>query len=125
MGAGTLSPTVTANEYSRLFDRERYGVASSTEYTSRGDWYQAGAVHGFLERTDFALDASYLHETGERPNADLTSLQFSANVKQQIDPDDDLYLRVLYYDYDAGDVRRLYDGGQANPEFRVQDTREP
>src|SRR5439155_2876707 len=46
VGAGTLSQTISQQEYSKLFERDRLGVASSTEYLSRGAWVQSGAQFG-------------------------------------------------------------------------------
>src|SRR6185436_7067674 len=40
VGAGTLSQTVSQQEYSKLFERDRLGVVSSTEYFSHGEWLQ-------------------------------------------------------------------------------------
>src|SRR5207248_4604699 len=44
--AGTLSPTISQQEYSRLFERDRFGIVSETEYLSRGAWTQSGAQYG-------------------------------------------------------------------------------
>src|SRR5205085_12428472 len=45
VGAGTLSPTVSQQEYSKLFERDRLGLYSSTEYLSRGAWSQLAAQY--------------------------------------------------------------------------------
>src|SRR5262249_16278940 len=37
-GAGTLSQTVSEQDYSRLFERDGLGLASSSEYFSNGKW---------------------------------------------------------------------------------------
>lgn len=125
VGSGAPSPTVSANEYGRLFDRTDHGITSSTEYSSQGDWRQAGAVHGVLERMSYSLDTLYVSETGDRNNADVESLQFSAALKQQVTREGDVFLRVLHYDFESGDVRRLPSQIMASSTLRVEDTREP
>ena len=46
VSAGMFSPTISQQEYSPLFERNRLGVVSSTEYLSRGAWTQSGAQFG-------------------------------------------------------------------------------
>src|SRR5207248_2703982 len=41
VGAGTLSPTIAQQEYSKLFELDRFGLVSSTEYLSRGAWTES------------------------------------------------------------------------------------
>ena len=43
VGVGTLSQTVSQQEYSKLFERDGLGLSSSTEYFSHGDWRQGAA----------------------------------------------------------------------------------
>jgi len=67
VGAGTLSQTVSQQEYSKLFERDRFGVALSTEYLSRGDWVQSGAQYGNVGNFGYAVDTFYRSENGQRP----------------------------------------------------------
>ena len=41
-----LAQTVSEQEYSRFFERNRLGLVSSTEYRSNGDWEQTAAQYG-------------------------------------------------------------------------------
>ncbi len=45
VGAGILSPAVSQQEYSRLFEQDRLGVYSTTEYSSLGSWRLEGAQY--------------------------------------------------------------------------------
>src|SRR2546421_6259461 len=47
-GAGTLSPAVSQQEYTRLFERDRVGFYSETEYLSGGAWAEDAAQYGVL-----------------------------------------------------------------------------
>src|ERR1041384_6927079 len=48
VSAGPISSAISQQEYSRLFEENRLGVVSSTEYLSRGAWSQSGAQYGTL-----------------------------------------------------------------------------
>ncbi|HSA02800.1 MAG TPA: TonB-dependent receptor, partial [Candidatus Paceibacterota bacterium] len=125
VGAGSLSPYVSQQEYSRLFERNRFGLNSVTEYLSRGDWFQGGAQYGLFDNFSYALDGTYRSENGQRPNNDLEQWTLSLQAKQQLSPYDTLYLQGIYYEQDAGDVTQYYDPDQANRRLRTRETQEP
>src|SRR5437667_1930754 len=60
VGGGSLSQYVSQQEYSRLFDRDHFGIFSSTTYFSGGNWQQAGSQYGTLGKLSYSLDADYL-----------------------------------------------------------------
>jgi hypothetical protein len=125
VGAGTLSPYVTQQEYSKLFERDRFGLASSTEYYSQGDWVQNAAQYGTWRNSSYAAEVSYRSENGYRPNNDLDQLSTSFKFKQQLTPADTLYVQAIYYDAEAGDLNEYYDPARANPGLRVRERQEP
>ncbi|MBI4657453.1 MAG: hypothetical protein HY735_01180 [Verrucomicrobia bacterium] len=125
VGAGTLSQNVSQQEYSRLFERDRFGVLSLTEYRSRGDWAQAGSQYGNFGNSGYALDAFYRTENGQRPNSDLSQLTWSAKVKQQISPQDSVFFQSLSYDSEFGDVAQYYNQASASRTQRVTEKQEP
>jgi tetratricopeptide (TPR) repeat protein len=51
---GTFSPQVSQQEYSRLFEGDRLGLFSSTEYFSSGDWEQRGSAYGVNGQSSYA-----------------------------------------------------------------------
>jgi Tfp pilus assembly protein PilF len=125
VGAGTLSQTVSQMEYSKLFERDGLGIASSTEYLSRGDWIQAAAQYGNLGNISYSIDTFYRSETGNRPNNDLEQRTHSAQVKGQLTPDDTVYLQAVLYDATGGDLQQYYDQNSAHRGFRSKETQEP
>jgi tetratricopeptide (TPR) repeat protein len=125
VGAGTLSQTVSEQEYGKLFERNRLGVASSTEYLSRGDWTQAGSQFGNTDRAGYALDTLYRSLHGERPNQDLDQLTLSFQFKQEITPEDSIYFQPIWYHADAGDLTQYYDPAMAHLQRRVTESQEP
>src|SRR5206468_866979 len=54
VGAGTLSQTISQQEYSKLFERARFGIVSSSEYLSRGAWIEQGAQFGTFGNSSYS-----------------------------------------------------------------------
>jgi outer membrane receptor protein involved in Fe transport len=126
VSVSALSQTLSENEYGRLFERRHpLGVASTTEYLSRGAWWEAGSVHGVVDRVAYALEAFYLNDPGEGLNDSVESVTLWPKIKVQLTPDDSLYLQGILYDYDAGDVTRYRDPASANPALRVSEDQDP
>ncbi|MEW6161100.1 MAG: TonB-dependent receptor, partial [Verrucomicrobiota bacterium] len=125
VGAGTLSPYISQQEYGKLFERDRLGFASSTEYSSRGDWFQTASQFGLFGNTSYAVDAVYRSENGHRPNNDLEHLTLSLQAKQQLSGHDTLYFQTIYYNAAAGDVSPYYDERAANHQLRTSERQEP
>ena len=125
VGSVSLSRNVSQQEYSRLFDGDHLGVYSDTEYLSRGSWVQNASEYGNFGRTGFAFDEYYRSENGDRPNNDLNDFNFSARFKQQITPQDSLFLEVNYSDYSSGDVLQYYDQSAASRTLRLTETQDP
>jgi tetratricopeptide (TPR) repeat protein len=125
VGAGTLSQSVSQQEYSKLFERDRFGVSSSTEYGSGGDWLQTGSQFGTFGSTSYSFDVNYRSQNGQRPNEDLEGLTWWSMVKQQITPQDSVFIQTVYYDFSAGDVAQYYDPAQASTTQRITEKQEP
>jgi tetratricopeptide (TPR) repeat protein len=125
VGAGTLSPMVSQQEYSKLFERDRVGLVSSTEYLSNGDWTQGGAVYGVAGNSGFALEEFYRSRNGQRRNNDLEQLSLSLQFKQQLTPADGVYFQAVYYNAEGGDLVQRYDPASANVDVRVKETQDP
>lgn len=128
VGAGTLSQMVSAQEYSRLFERDRLGLVSLTEYGSNGDWRQSAAQYGVRGNFAYALEEDYRSDNGQRPNNELEQLTLSLKVKQQIGASDSVYFQSVYYDASGGDRARVYDPrdpASFHPGYRFTEKQEP
>jgi len=129
VGAGVLSPTVSQQEYSRLFERDRFGFTSSTEYLSRGAWAEAAAQFGTFGSFSYSLDAYYQWDPGQYPNNDLELTTLSGRVKQQLTPNDSVFLQVIHSQAQFGDLAQYHDALDpvtgANPLVRSKETQEP
>lgn len=125
VGVGTLSQNISQQEYSRLFDRDRFGVSSVTEYFSNGTWTERGSQFGTLGHFGYALDADYRSENGYGPNTDLERLSLYAKAKWQLSPADSVFAQVNYSRYESGDTRQLYDPNTTSPTFASEEEQAP
>ena len=124
--AGTLSQQVSQQEYSRLFDRDRLRLASSTEYFSHGDWRQSAAQYGTFGRNSFAVEESYRSEHGYRPNSDFEETTYDLRFKHQITTEDSVYFQASFGHSSGGNSAQYYDQSQAtNDPFRFRERSEP
>jgi tetratricopeptide (TPR) repeat protein len=125
VSAGTMSPTVSQQEYSPLFERDRLGVVSSTEYLSRGAWTQSGAQFGTFENFGYDVEGFYRSDPGQQVNNDVEQRQLSAALKYQFTPQDTVYLQVKQYKANGGDLYQNYNPTNANPGFRFSEDQNP
>lgn len=123
--ATSLSQTAYPDEYSKLFMKDGFGLSSSTEYSSHGDWVQNSSQYGTFGNTSYALDGSYRSYQGYRPNNDLEENFLAANVKQQLTPQDSVLLQVNQFHYNAGDVAQYYAQSAASRTLRVTEDQDP
>ena len=124
VGAGTLSPAVSQQEYSKLFARDRFGLYADAEYLSRGAGTVSGAQFGTVGSSAYSVDATYRSDRGQRVNNDVEQLQLSLSLKQQLTPADTVYLSGGYLQVEGGDLAQSYDNvGSAT--FRSKENQEP
>lgn len=124
-GAGTLSQNISQQEYSRLFEGDRFGLLSYTEYRSGGDWLQRTSQYGVLGNTSYSIDGNYRSQNGDRPNQDFENRFLSAQFKHQITPRDGIFLQAMYQEQEGGDLLQYYDPASANPTLRTRERHEP
>jgi tetratricopeptide (TPR) repeat protein len=125
VGGSALSTYVSQQEYSRLFDSDGFGLSSGTQYSSRGDWQQHGVQYGRFNNFDYALDAYYTSQNGQRPNEDLSLLSLTTPVRVQLSPQDTVFLQPVVTELESGDTRQYYDPAQADLGLRIKDSQEP
>jgi tetratricopeptide (TPR) repeat protein len=125
VGAGRLSQAISQNEYSKLFERDRLGIVSSTEYYSHGEWYETAVQHGTFGNSSYAAEAFYHSSDGFRPDAELRQLAFNLRLKQQLTPQDSLFGQIGHYQAKSGDITPYYDPASAIAGFRYRETQEP
>ena len=124
-GAGTLSPYLAQQEYSRLFERDGFGLSAGAVYRSSGDWDLRAAQYGTFDGFGYALEAGQAHRDVERPNGELDLLAYSAAVKQQLSPRDMVFVQATVASLESGDVRQYYDPNSASSGLRIRETQQP
>jgi len=120
-----MSPTISQQEYSPLFERDRLGVVSSTEYLSRGAWTESGAQFGTFENFGYDVEGLYRSDPGQRVNNDVEQRQLSGTFKAQVTPQDTVYLQIKQYEANSGDLSQQYYQTNANPFARVNEDQTP
>ena len=125
VGSVPLSQHVSQQEYARLFERDRLGISSATEYRSDGQVRERASQFGTFGSTGYALDLDYQHNDGVRPNNQLDRLEWYSTVKQQLTPQDSLLLLAKYQDYHSGDNFQYYDPKDALPDFKFDEYQHP
>jgi Tfp pilus assembly protein PilF len=125
VGAGLLAQSVSQQEYSKLFERDRLGVSSSTEYLSRGAWVEHGAQFGTFGNSSYLFEGLYRWDPGQRPNNDFESRDLRLHLKQQATARDTFYLRGIDYEAEAGDVLQHPKPSLASHTLRTKETQRP
>lgn len=124
-GTRTISQNISQQEYSRMFDRDGLGFDTFSEYRSDGQFREITSQYGTYGRTSYSLDLDYSHNDGFRPNNDLSRIEWYAQIKQQLSPEDTVLLLTKYEDYHSGDNRQLYDNRAADRNFRFDEYQAP
>ncbi len=131
VGGGLLAQSVSQQEYSRLFEKDRVGVTASAEYLSRGTWTEQGAVHATYQNSAFLLEGLYRSDAGQERNGDVEETELRLHLKQALTRQDSLYFRVGTDEVEGGDrsprydPELRYDQGGPNLKLRTRETQEP
>lgn len=126
VGAGRLSQTVTANEYSKLFAADGFGLANQTSWRSDDQFRQQVSQYGTFGNSSWAFDVDYQHNAGVRPNNELDRLEWYTTFKHQLTPQDTLLLLAKYQDYSSGDNFQYYKPAASfRPNFKFEEQQEP
>jgi tetratricopeptide (TPR) repeat protein len=125
VGGGRLSQNVSQQEYSKLFQQDGLGLASSTDLRSDGMYHQQASQFGTFGNASYALDLDYHHNDGIRPNNGLDDLEWNTTIKQQVTPQDTALLLVQYQDYHSGDNFQYYNPANARPNYKFDEYQHP
>jgi len=66
-----------------------------TDWNSNGDWIEQSSQFGQWGNFAYALDTFYNSAVGQHRNGDLEQLALSAQMKLQLNPSDDVFVRTL------------------------------
>ncbi|MCX6896129.1 MAG: FecR domain-containing protein [Verrucomicrobia bacterium] len=130
VSAGLVSPTLSQAGYSKLFEHNRLGLISDTEYLSRGAWTESAAQYGVFDNFSYAFESYYHADPGQRYNGtklnnDNEQRQLSLTLKQQLTPQDTIFLNVQQNEKSGGDLAETYSGNPGNPSLRFRQDQTP
>jgi Flp pilus assembly protein TadD len=119
VGGGSLSQNISQQEYSRLFEADRLGFSSATEYRSDGQVRELASQFGTVGNFSYALDLDYQHNDGVRPNNELDRLEWYTTAKYQLTAQDSLFLLTKYQNYKSGDNFQYYDPTAVRSNYEI------
>lgn len=125
VGAGSLSQNLSQDEYARVFQQKKFGLSSSTEYFSTGEWRELATHFGTVDGLSYAFDLDYHYKDGTRPNHDLSRIEWYSRIKQRLSAQDSVLLLTKYQDFESGDQFQYFDFNTARPNFRFREEQMP
>jgi Flp pilus assembly protein TadD len=124
-GAGNLSQQFSQQEHLQFFDPRPVAVSSLSEYSSHGDWHEAGTIFGSVDGFSYALDTDYQDLNGWQPNGQSTVRQLALTAKQRITPQDDAYFQIGNLQLNSGDAANHFNPADAAPGFHAEESQIP
>ncbi len=125
VGGGPLSQFVSEQEYSKLFEADRFGLSSTTTYFSSSEVRETASQFGTFGNFSYSIDTEYQYDPGQRPNNEITRSETYGQMKFQITPRDVLFLQTKYQDVRQGDLLQRYDQDDFAPGVRFREVQEP
>jgi tetratricopeptide (TPR) repeat protein len=125
VGGGPLSQFVSEQEYSKLFEADRFGISSATTYFSTGELRETASQYGTFGNFSYSIDTDYLYDNGRRPNNEITRSETYFQVKVQLTPQDTIFFQTKYQDVRQGDLVQYYDQRNAAPGLHFRELQQP
>lgn len=125
VGGGPLSQYVSEQEYSKLFEADRFGISSAFNYFGTGEIRETASQYGISGNISYSLDTDFDYNNGLRPNNQITRSESYGQVKLQLTPQDSVFLRTEYVDTSSGDVLQYYDQADAAPGYHFHELQQP
>ncbi len=124
-GARPISQNISQEEYSRLFEQDRFGLDADSSYRSDGQFREMASQYGSQGATSYSLDLDYQHNAGIRPNNELSSIEWYSQIKQQLSPYDTVTLFTKYENYHSGDNFQYNNPTNASTTFHYDEHQDP
>jgi tetratricopeptide (TPR) repeat protein len=109
VGVPAISPNISQQEYSRMFESDRLGLTTTTDARSDGQYREVASQFGSYRSLSYSLDLDWQRNEGVRPNNDLTRIEWYSQVKFQLTPQDSFLVLTKYQDYHSGDNFQYFD----------------
>jgi tetratricopeptide (TPR) repeat protein len=125
VGGGPLSQFVSEQEYSKLFEADRFGISSTTTYFGTGEIRETASQFGIFGNASYSLDTEYQFDNGRRPNNEITRSESYGQVKLQLTPQDTIFFQTKYQDVRQGDLLQYYDQQSFAPGVHFRELQQP
>lgn len=125
VGGGPLSQFVSEQEYSKLFEADRFGISSTSTYFSTGELRETASQYGVFGNFSYSLDTEFQYDNGRRPNNEITRSESYGQFKVQLTPRDSIFFQTKYQDTRQGDLFQRYDQTQAEPGVHFRELQQP
>ena len=125
VGGGPLSQFVSEQEYSKLFEADRFGISSATTYFSTGEIRETASQYGTFGNFSYSLDTEFQYDNGRRPNNEITRSETYFQMKLQLTPQDTVFFQTKYQDVRQGDLVQYYDQRDAAPGLHFRELQQP
>jgi tetratricopeptide (TPR) repeat protein len=125
VGGGPLSQYVSEQEYSKLFEADRFGISSTSSYFSTGEIRETASQYGIFGNVSYSLDTEFQYNNGLRPNNEITRSESYAEVKLQLTLQDSIFLQTKYTDIREGDLFQYYDQNSFAPGLHFRELQQP
>lgn len=125
VGGGPLSQYVSEQEYSKLFEADRFGISSTTTYFGTGEIRETFSQYGIFGNVSYSLDSEFQYDNGLRPNNEITRSESYGQVKLQLTPQDTVFFQTKYQDTRQGDLLQYYDQHNAAPGLHFRELQQP
>jgi hypothetical protein len=125
VGGGPLSQFVSEQEYSKLFEANRFGFSSTSTYFSTGELRETASQYGIFGNVSYSLDTEFQYDNGRRPNNEITRSESYGQAKVQLTPQDSIFFQTKYQDTRQGDLLQRYDQTDAEPGAHFRELQQP
>jgi tetratricopeptide (TPR) repeat protein len=125
VGGGPLSQFVSEQEYSKLFEANRFGISSTTTYLSTGDVREIASQWGIYGNVSYSFDTDFEYNNGTRPKNEITRSESYAQAKVQLTPQDSIFFQTKYQDTRQGDLLQYYDQNDFAPGATFHELQQP
>lgn len=123
--SGLLSPSLSQQEYSKLFTRDGHRFSSFGEARSDGQIRQVATDAGVYGRLSYSVDLDWQHNDGTRINNDLNRTEVYTQLKGRIGDDDTLMVLAKLEEYEAGDNFQYQNPKYGRPDYRFSEQQHP
>ena len=125
VGGGPLSQYVSEQEYSKLFEADRFGISSTSSYFTTGEIRETASQYGIFGNVSYSFDTEFQYDNGLRPNNEITRSESYGQVKLQLTLQDSIFLQTKYQDIREGDLFQYYDQSNFAPGLHFRELQQP